>query len=77
MACSIGAIVGAWLGFTFDADAWFAGAVTGGIIGWLVAHRAVRDDDERDVALERRLEALMRLGKQMAQPAAVPPHDPP
>ncbi len=39
MAWSIGALVGALLGFTFDADAWFAGAVTGGIIGWLVARQ--------------------------------------
>ena len=58
MSLLIGTLIGAALGLAIDRDAWLAGAIIGGVIGWLVGRKQGADKDDRHVALERRLQAL-------------------
>ena len=58
MSFLIGTLIGAALGLAIDRDAWLAGAIIGGVIGWLVGRKQGGDKDDRHAALERRLQAL-------------------
>jgi uncharacterized membrane protein len=54
----IGVLIGAALGLAIDRDAWLAGAIIGGVVGWLVGRKRGLDKDDRHAALERRLQVL-------------------
>jgi len=54
----IGVAIGAALGLMIDRDAWLAGAIIGGVIGWLAGRKRAVDTDDRYATIERRLQAL-------------------
>ena len=58
MSLLIGTLLGAALGLAIDRDAWLAGAIVGGVIGWLVGRKSGVDKDDRYASLERRLQVL-------------------
>jgi uncharacterized membrane protein len=84
MPILIGALIGAALGLMIDHDAWLAGAIIGGVIGWLVGRKRAVDSDDRYAAFERRLQTLeqrldrfdarlVRVEPGAAAPAPEPP----
>ena len=72
MTWLIGALISAAFGIAIDKDVWLAGAIIGGVIGWLVGRKRAIEKDDRYAALERRLEALEQRLDRFEGPRAAP-----